>query len=1171
MAAAAIAAALSAAPLSIYADTGYVSDAGLSQGSVQAPAHNGVVPNAGQYAYAKDEIAAFCHFGPNTFSGVEWGTDYGKPGNKTATEWMEQLASFDADSYVKMVKDAGFTRLIVTAKHHDGFCIWDSPSTDYDMGSTKNKIDILAELSTACTKYDLDMGLYLSPWDIHDASYGSSDGDPDNYNDFYVGQLKEILGNDTYGNHGKFVEIWMDGAKGSGQDAQVYDFKRWHDTIVAEEGEDCIIFQGGQYADVRWVGNENGLAGDTSWNTVAVNKNWDPASDKMPWDNAEQHDSVVGAKVSVGNPDGTMWLMPEADARITSGWFWHPNMKTPKTLSELSNMYFNSVGHGAPLLLNIPPNTSGTVDAEISQRVAEFGQSIKTSFATDLTRADAASGRAAATAEASSVWKNAAAYGPSQMLDGDDATFWSAESGQGTQSVIINLPQATSFDVVSFEEAIQNGQAIKNFTVSYRNGDSAAWVEYGRGGTVGAKRLVRGGTVRATSIKIEMETHGGRIPQLSEVGVYKASKAFEKPTPIPAGMTTIDNTGAGGMTSAGAWHAESGPQFINGTSQWTAAAGATMSFGFDGTKFLLLGTKDPNHGTMKVRVDGAEPVSVSTTASPRQTSALLFASDTLGDGHHTVTIEVVGDKAIGIDAAAILNNRGAGMLDFAETSITMDEDSTYQLGIRRTGGSAGEAEVTVNFEPGSAVQGDFDTTSQVVKFADGQTEQTVTMRTKRNADGAGAVGDKQFTVTMTPTSPDTLVLGPASTTTVTIRDREQNYTAEKLAEAIATAESACVNTGRFTAPTVAVFEQALVAARAVAAQDAPSADAIFEAMHALEQAQRALEPRGAYTAEDPFAFPTAVGQVRTIEGELAAIHNDPAGDAAGGQTWPMKVVERTGASGGKLVDAFGENDTLSIPFTAERAGTYEVTLTYMSGSMANKLVWADAQQDDPLIKAGEQAAGAADADAFKTVTFTFTVLKPGSSTLVFTGPAAKSPRVDKLDVKLTADGLAAHGAIGAAGTGGTIAPAGFVSLEQGPATFTVTPDAGYRIASVTKAGVPVEVADPASALTVEVTADDAKAGDVEVVALFERVDGGDPDKPVDPDKPTTPETPGTPSDPSTSPGTGNQPAPAPKPAAATGEKAPLPKTGDRALAPIPLAMLAATALAGAAIVRRRVR
>lgn len=252
----------------VFAAENYVYDGDLSEKGTAAPDAWGATPTPEQYRYQKEELAGFVHFGPNTFNNIEWGENYG---DRTPDEIFMLEEDFDAETLVKAFHDAGFKKIIVTAKHHDGFCIWNSAYTEYDVASTSYKGgqgDILAEISEACTKYDVDMGLYLSPWDIHDESYGyyDAEGNPTDakqdvldYNDYYVNQLNEILGDDKYGNNGHFTEIWMDGAKGSGANAQDYDFQRWYDTIQAQEGvqagydSECMIFQCGASTTVRWI------------------------------------------------------------------------------------------------------------------------------------------------------------------------------------------------------------------------------------------------------------------------------------------------------------------------------------------------------------------------------------------------------------------------------------------------------------------------------------------------------------------------------------------------------------------------------------------------------------------------------------------------------------------------------------------------------------------------------------------------------------------------------------------------------------------------------------------------------------------------------------------------------------------------------------------------------
>lgn len=1048
-AAVAIASAMTFAPAVSFAET-WVADSALGTGAVEAPAKDDVLPNDCQYTYAKEELAAFCHFGPNTIANIEWGEHYGTTHNgvtwKTATEYMNELKSFDAAEYVKTIKDAGFKRLIVTAKHHDGFRMWDSASSEYDMASTTSRIDVLAKISEECTRQGLDMGLYLSPWDINDPTYGKGEckdscskpckedhnGD---YNDSYVKQLEEILGNPKYGRDGKFVEIWMDGAKGSGGGYQEYDFDKYYEVIKKHEGASCLAFQCGEQGEARWVGNEDGVAHDTTWNRVEMRENWDQSVHNQPFVQNKTTDPSTGKSVIVGKPDGTKWFMPECDARITSGWFWGPSKAAPKPLTELGTMYFMSVGRGAPLLLNVPLDTKGNITPEIKKRVEEFGASIRAGFADDLTRANPEKNRVAATAEATSVHQNNAAYGPGKMLDGRDDTYWSANAA-GKQSVLIKLPAATQFDVVSIEEAIQNGQRIQSFKVMYRNGNGA-WTEFGAGGTIGAKRLVRAPKVTATEVKIELTPLDGKVVQLSEVGLFKMDRSLEAPSAIPEGMESLDNTK---METAGEWTKNGGSQFVDGTNMFSKKRGATATFTFTGSKFLVIGTADPNHGSMKVTIDDktAEAQTVN-TAAPRKTGQVLYTSPTLTPGEHTVKIEVLEEgKAVAIDAAAILNNGGVGMLDFAEPAITMDEDSTYDLGIKRTGGSTGELEVVVNFEPGTAVQGDFHTEPVRVKFASGETEKTVQVRTKRNNTGANAAVNTQFSVSMTVVSPNNLVVGPQGITTVNIIDRDSNYTKEKLGEALKRAEATSVNEGSHAASSASAYRAALVNARAILADETAGVDQYFHAIKALEAATANPEVRTEkYTAEAPFAFPSIAGETQTIEAELGELKDDPSSNGSGDKKYPAEVKDIEGASGGKVVNSLNEKDTLSIPFVAERAGEYEVTLRYMSGSTGNKISW-----------------GAA----------------------VAAGSGVTASESEDLDVPKT-EGLHAQDA-GALGEGGApvISGAGVISDEDGASTVDGAADDGRGAASAAAGAEAAQGAEGEDVLTSAPAEDPAVPG-----------------------------------------------------------------------------------------------
>ena len=748
----------------------YVTEENLTAKNTEAPAKDTVIPDANQYEYHKQELAAFCHFGPNTFNEIEWGENYG---NRTPSEIFTLTENFDAETMVKTLKDAGFKKLIVTAKHHDGFCIWNSAYTTYDVESTtyaeKNYDekggDILWEISEACTKYDMDMGLYLSPWDIHEPSYGykdangngtSKENDVLDYNDFYNNQLEEILSNPKYGNNGHFNEIWMDGAKGSGANAQEYDFQRWFNTIQKYEGKqagyeaDCMLFGAYAYTGVRWIGNESGYAAEETWAQCMA------YFDKT---GEESFDANQVGEYRKGFPDGNIWTVPEADARITSGWFWGTTKATPKTVEALAEMYFRSVGHNATLLLNVPPNNQGTVDQAILDRVTEFGNNIEETFRTNMA--------SNATVMANEVRGNDLAYKPGNVVDGDDATYWTVNDGSKTGTLVIDLGATKTFDVVAIEESIEFGQRINSFIVEYRNGDDE-WKVFDEGTTIGSKRLSRKAPVNADELRITVSTES-KVPMIAEVAVYKASEGFELVSAVPAGMEVIDETDSA-FKFTGSWEPETGDQYVNGTNSW-CNAGASFEVSFTGTKIYLVGTKDPKHGTADIYIDGTKVTSINTSASPRQTGQLIYESETLSEGTHTLKLAATG--IIGIEGAYVINNGGLGMIGIEEAEYTMNEDSELEVKLVRVGGSKGEAVVEFTPNPGSAIQDDYDTEANyVITFAEGETEKTAIVRTRRNTNKTGT---QYFTVELA-SSTENLILGFNSMARINIIDTEDEHT-----------------------------------------------------------------------------------------------------------------------------------------------------------------------------------------------------------------------------------------------------------------------------------------------------------------------------------------------------------------------------------------------------------
>lgn len=1014
--------------------TNWVGDEGLS-GTADAPKPDDVVPDANQFRYQKEELAAFCHFGPNTFNEIEWGEHYG---NKKPSEIFTLKQDFDAETLVKTLKDAGFKKLIVTAKHHDGFCIWDSQYTDYDVAASGYKdksgqSDILAEISAACTEQDMDMGLYLSPWDIHEPSYGYKDengqpttpeNDKKDYNEFYNNQLEEILGNPKYGNNGKFVEVWMDGAKGSGANAQEYNFQKWFDTIQKYEGKaagrdaDCMLFGAEAYTTVRWIGNELGIAGKDTWSKSKVDK------DKNTINSNKQGNATVGFE------DGNQWTVPEADARITSGWFWGTQKNTPKTMEELSDMYFNSVGHNATLLLNVPPNNQGTVDEAILKRVEEFGKNIKESFDENLAKAEGAS------VKVSSVRGNAQTYKPGNMIDENDDTYWTTDDGTKSGEILIDLGKETKFDVVSVEEAIQNGQRINNYKIEYRNGDSGAWTLLEEGKTIGAKRLCRTSETTARQIKITVGTTDGKVPMISEVGVYKTTEGMEKANPIPKGMEVIDVTDTDledkkGFKFTGKWNPENQPQYINGTNTW-ANAGAELELKFHGTKAYLFGTLDPGHGTVEITVDDGEKVTVDTKASKRAVGQRWFETPDLEDGDHTIKLKVTG-KAVGIEAAAVINNGGKGMIELESDAYTMNEDETKSLKVKRVGGTKGEIRAKLQPNPGTAIQDDYDTTLiPDIVLGENQTETTADVKTRRNTN---KTGDQYFTAEITDVSEGT-ILGFNKKAKITIKDMDSSEGA--LAALVKECES--YQKDWFTSGWDE-FELALKQAKAVLEDKNATPEKRNEAEVVLKKAKEGLVKREKYTAEDPFAFPWRKNSSATLEAEFAELHN-----TGENEKWPLKVSDADWASNKKFVNSLENEDTITIPYHVEKPGIYHTVVTYRSGSETNRFSWSD---DAGNIQTGSVSAGNKDSNVTKTAEFDITVTKAGSGVLTLKGDA-KAPQLDKFeitpkDVKLSEFTVNAS----IEGEGGTITPSGETKVTEGEnVEFKITPDKTHKVADV---------------------------------------------------------------------------------------------------------------------------
>ena len=690
----------------------------------------GPLPSKAQLDYHKEELAAFIHYGMNTYTNSEWGNGRENPQNFNPT-------NLDTDQWIKTLKDAGFKRTIMVVKHHDGFVIYPSKYTDHTVAASPwkdGKGDLLEEISKSATKYDMNMGVYLSPWDANNPKYHVST--EKEYNEYYLNQLKEILGNPKYGNNGKFIEVWMDGARGSGAQKVTYTFDEWFKYIKEAEG-DIAIFSA-QPTSVRWIGNERGIAGDPVWHKVKK---------------AKITDDVKNEYLNHGDPEGDMYSVGEADVSIRSGWFYHDNQQ-PKSIKDLMDIYFKSVGRGTPLLLNIPPNKEGKfADADVA-RLKEFRATLDQMYATDFAKG--------ATVTASSTRKNHL-YQASNLTDGKDDTSWALSNDAKTGEFTVDLGQKRRFDVVELKEDIAKGQRISGFKVEVElNG---RWVPYGEGSTVGYRRLVQGQPVEAQKIRVTI-TNSQATPILTNFSVYKTPSSIEKTDGYPLGLDYHSNTTADKANTT--WYDES--EGVRGTSMWTNQKDASVTYRFNGTKAYVVSTVDPNHGEMSVYVDGQKVADVQTNNAARKRSQMVYETDDLAPGEHTIKLVNKTGKAIATEGIYTLNNAGKGMFELKETTYEVQKGQPVTVTIKRVGGSKGAATVHVVTEPGTGVHGKVykDTTADLT-FQEGETEKTLTIPTIDFTEQADSIFD--FKVKMTSAS-DEALLGFASEATIRVMKAE---------------------------------------------------------------------------------------------------------------------------------------------------------------------------------------------------------------------------------------------------------------------------------------------------------------------------------------------------------------------------------------------------------------
>jgi alpha-L-fucosidase len=473
-----------------------------SYAQVRAPQPSGPIPSENQIRWQEMEYYAFVHFSLNTYTDQSWG--YGNEDVK-----LFNPKDMDCRQWARICKEAGMKGIILTAKHHCGFCLWPSKYTEYSVKNApwKNgKGDVVREMADACKEYGLKLGIYLSPWDRNHPDYGKPE-----YITYFRDQLTELLTN-----YGPIFEVWFDGANGGNgyygganetrkiDRTTYYDWKNTY-ALVRRLQPDIVIWNdGGDRGDLRWVGTEAGYVGETNWSLLN-------ATGEVPEN-----------MLRYGVENGDSWVPGEVNTSIRPEWFYHPGEDTKvKTLPQLMETYYNSIGRNGTLLLNFPIMPNGLIHKNDEKAALNFAKAVKEAFAVNLAEKTKAG--------ASNVRGNAKEFGAAMATDGDKDTYWATDDDVTKASLTIDFGQPTLINRFLVQEYIRLGQRVKAFTVeAFVDGN---WKELAKATTIGYKRILCFPGVKATQVRFNI-TGSKSCPVISNIGIYNAPQILDAPSII---------------------------------------------------------------------------------------------------------------------------------------------------------------------------------------------------------------------------------------------------------------------------------------------------------------------------------------------------------------------------------------------------------------------------------------------------------------------------------------------------------------------------------------------------------------------------------------------------------------------------------------------------------------